>query len=181
MLEHQRTHPTQVEIDAEVISACKKYLPAVSNGAFDNPRARVVVEDGIPFMRQNRAGFDVVIVDSTDPVGPAVQLLEEPFYRDVAGSLAEDGLMVAQSSSPIFMADELARQAANMKKIFPLVRTYLGAVPSYPGTVWSYTIGSKRHDPAASRILNLTPIAWCTPRWRFLRSSQRESLNRSSR
>ena len=149
VLEHPTTEPTQVEIDGEVIDACKRYLPAVGGGAFDDPRARVIVQDGIPFMRGNPGGFDVVIVDSTDPIGPAVQLFEAAFYQDVARSLADDGLMAAQSSSPLFMAEELQRQATNMKAAFPIVRTYLGCVPTYPGALWSYTIGSKRYDPMA--------------------------------
>jgi len=151
VLEHLTTRPTQVEIDGAVIDACKKYLPSVSQGAFENPRANVVVEDGIPFIRQNPGGFDVVIVDSTDPIGPAAQLFEAPFYQDVARSLAEDGLMVAQSSSPLFMEDELRSQVANVRQAFPIVRTYLGCVPTYPGSLWSYTIGSKLHDPLAVR------------------------------
>lgn len=146
-LQHRTTEPTQVEIDGEVINSCRKYLPSVSDGAFDDPRAEVLVQDGIPFMRENPGGFDVVIVDSTDPIGPAVQLFEPPFYEDVARSLADDGLIAAQSSSPLFMADDLRRQVANMRAVFPIVRTYLGFVPTYPGTLWSYTIGSKRYDP----------------------------------
>ena len=150
VLEHQSTEATQVEIDGEVIDACKRYLPRISGGAFDDPRATVLVQDGIPFMQENPGGFDVVIVDSTDPIGPAVQLFEAPFYKDVARSLGDDGLVAAQSSSPLFMADELRRQAANMRQAFPIVRTYLGCVPTYPGTIWSYTIGSKRYDPLAA-------------------------------
>ncbi len=146
-LQHRTTEPTQVEIDGEVIDSCRKYLPSVADGAYDDPRAEVLVQDGIPFMRQNPGGFDVVIVDSTDPIGPAVQLFETPFYEDVARSLADDGLMAAQSSSPLFMADDLRRQVANMRAAFPIVRTYLGVVPTYPGSLWSYTIGSKRYDP----------------------------------
>jgi spermidine synthase len=149
VLEHRTTEPTQVEIDGEVIAACRKYLPGISDGAFDDPRAHVLVHDGIPFMRQNPGGFDVVIVDSTDPIGPAIQLFEVPFYQDVARSLAADGLMAAQSSSPLFMADDLRQQVANMRQAFPIVRTYLGIVPTYPGSLWSYTIGSKQYDPAA--------------------------------
>jgi spermidine synthase len=149
VLEHRTTEPTQVEIDGAVIAACKRHIPGISAGAFDEARARVVVQDGIPFMRQNPGGFDVVIVDSTDPIGPAVQLFEAPFYRDVAASLADDGLMVAQSSSPLFMEGELRSQVANLRQAFPIVRTYLGCVPTYPGSLWSYSIGSKRHDPLA--------------------------------
>jgi spermidine synthase len=107
----------------------------------------VIVGDGVEYMRQNPGQFDVVIIDSTDPVGPAVELFEAPFYGDVERSLAEDGLMVAQSSSPLYMREELVSQVRNMRQVFPIVRTYLGVVTGYPGALWSYTIGSKRHDP----------------------------------
>jgi spermidine synthase len=147
VLEHRATEPTQVEIDGAVIRACRQHLPALSSGAFEDPRARIIVHDGLPFMRENPGGFDVVIVDSTDPIGPAMHLFETPFYRDVASSLADDGLMVAQSSSPLFMEGELRSQVANMRDAFPIVRTYLGLVPTYPGALWSYTVGSKRYDP----------------------------------
>jgi spermidine synthase len=147
VLEYPNTAPVQVEIDAAVIESCKAHIPSVSAGAYDNPRAQVVVGDGIRYMKENQGVFDVVIVDSTDPIGPAVQLFEAPFYADVARSLADDGLLVAQSSSPIFMGDELRQQTANLRRIFPIVRTYLGLVTGYPGGLWSYTIGSKTYDP----------------------------------
>ncbi len=147
VLEYKNAEPVQVEIDAAVIEHCKTLLPAISSGAFDNPRARVIIGDGIAYMKENQGTFDVIIVDSTDPIGPAVQLFEEPFYRDVFRSLTPDGLLVAQSSSPIFMSGELRHQAANMRKVFPIVRTYIGMVTGYPGGMWSYTIGSRRHDP----------------------------------
>lgn len=147
VLEYADVEPTQVEIDGTVIEACSNHMPSISAGAFRDPRARVVIGDGIEFMHNSPGNLDVVIVDSTDPIGPAVELFEEPFYRDVSRSLAEDGLMVAQSSSPLFMAGELRNQVANLRQVFPIVRTYLGIVPGYPGSLWSYSIGSKRHDP----------------------------------
>lgn len=146
-LEHPSVRATQVEIDAAVIDACKRYIPAISAGAFDHPRAQVVIGDGIEYMRGNPGQFDVVIVDSTDPIGPAVGLFGVPFYQDAARALVDDGLLVAQSSSPIFMADELRMQVENLRAVFPIVRTYLGIVAGYPGSLWSYTIGSKRYDP----------------------------------
>ena len=149
VLEHPTAQPTQVEIDQAVIDLCTEHMPAIAKGAFANPRARVIVGDGVAFMQGNPGEFDVVIIDSTDPVGPAVQLFEAPFYRDVARSLADDGMVVAQSSSPIYMDDEMRSQVRNLREVFPIVRTYLGVVPGYPGCLWSYSIGSKRYDPLA--------------------------------
>jgi spermidine synthase len=140
---------TQVEIDEGVVDACTTYMPNLSDGAFNNPRARLIIGDGVEYMRQNPGQFDVVIIDSTDPVGPAVELFEAPFYQNVARSLADDGLMVAQSSSPLYMREELQSQVQHMRRVFPIVRTYVGIVIGYPSALWSYTVGSKRYDPLA--------------------------------
>lgn len=150
VLQHPVSEPVQVEIDGAVIQSCREHLPAISSGAYDDPRARIVIGDGIEFMRRSSGAFDVVIVDSTDPLGLAVGLFEAPFYRDVARSLADDGVAVAQSSSPLFMAGELRNQVLNLRQVFPIVRTYLGIVPGYPGSLWSFTIGSKRYDPLSA-------------------------------
>lgn len=149
VLEHPGVRPVQVEIDRTVIDVCRDHIPGISAGAYDDPRVELVVADGIEFIRRNPGQFDVVIIDSTDPIGPGAGLFEEAFYRDVAGALADDGLLAAQSSSPLFMAGELHSQVHNLRQVFPLVRTYLGPVPGYPGCLWSYTIGSKRYDPLA--------------------------------
>ncbi|MBI4212786.1 MAG: polyamine aminopropyltransferase [Chloroflexi bacterium] len=147
VLDHPQTEPIQVEIDASVIENSQKFLPSISNGAFQNPRAEVLIADGLQYVREHPGEFDVVLVDSTDPVGPAIPLFEEPFYRDVYKTLAEDGLLAAQSSSPLYMVSDLQAQVRNLRAVFPIVRTYLGLVPAYPGGLWSYTIASKRYDP----------------------------------
>jgi spermidine synthase len=150
VLQHPVAEAIQVEIDSGVVDACTTYMPGLSDGAYTNPRGKLIIGDGVEHMRQNPGQFDVVIVDSTDPVGPAVELFEAPFYENVARSLADDGLMVAQSSSPLYMANEFKMQVQNLKAVFPIVRTYLGIVPGYPGSLWSYSIGSKVHDPLAA-------------------------------
>lgn len=156
VLEHPATQPVQVEIDPAVIDQCRKYIPAISNGAFSDPRAKVVIGDGFEFIRNRPAAFDVILVDSTDPVGPAVPLFEEPFYRDVSQALTDDGLLAAQSNSPIYMASQLKAQLSNLRAVFPIVRTYIGLVPTYPGGVWSFTIASKRHDPTRLSLDDLS-------------------------
>lgn len=147
VLDHPQTKPVQVEIDASVIENSQRFLPSISNGAFQNPRAEVLIADGLQYVREHRGEFDVVLVDSTDPVGPSIPLFEEPFYRDVYETLTEDGLLAVQSSSPLYMASDLQAQVRNLRAVFPIVRTYLGLVPAYPGGLWSYTIASKRYDP----------------------------------
>ncbi len=135
-----------VEIDQRVIEVCRRHLPGIASG-FDDPRVRVTIGDGIEFVKGVRGEYDVIIVDSTDPIGPAVGLFKAEFYRDVAGALAEDGLFVAQTESPFFDAPLLGEIHRSLREIFPVVRLSLFSVPTYPGGLWTLSLGSKRHDP----------------------------------
>ncbi|PTX53675.1 spermidine synthase [Melghirimyces profundicolus] len=136
-----------VEIDPEVVKASRKYLPEVAGSGEPDPRIRFHYEDGTAFIRRRRDAYDVLVVDSSDPVGPAKVLFERPFYEDVHRSLKEDGIMVCQSESPVFHPDVLSSVHRTLKDLFPVVRTYLAAIPTYPGGVWSFTLASKKHDP----------------------------------
>ncbi len=137
-----------VEIDERVMAVAREFLPGIAAG-FADPRAIVHVGDGIEFVARHADAFDVIVVDSTDPVGPAVGLFEEPFYRSVHACLREGGLFAAQTESPFFNADLIARVHATLRGIFPLVRLLLGVVPTYPGGCWSVTVASKGPDPAS--------------------------------
>ena len=86
---------TMVEIDGSVVEMCREYLPSLSDGAFDDPRAEVVIADGVRYVRETDRRFDVIIVDSTDPVGPAVPLFSDDFYRDCRAALTDDGIVDA--------------------------------------------------------------------------------------
>ena len=135
-----------VEIDGEVIDSSRKFLPEIA-GALDDPRVEVHVADGIAFLRDSADEFDVIMVDSTEPVGPAIGLFSQNFYASVFKALKEDGIMVAQSESPYYNQDILLRAFTGMKAVFPITMTYLAAVPTYPSGLWSFTIASKKHDP----------------------------------
>ena len=139
---------TLVEIDERVIAASRKYLPELACG-FDAPNAEVVVGDGIKYVAENKNAFDLIIVDSTDPVGPAVGLFSLEFYRSVHEALREDGIFVAQTESPYFMADLISRIYKDIAGIYPVTRTYWACIPTYPGSMWSFTLGSKKYDPLA--------------------------------
>ncbi|MEW6541854.1 MAG: polyamine aminopropyltransferase [Bacillota bacterium] len=138
---------TLVEIDERVIAAAKKYLPELACG-FDSPKAEVVIGDGIKYVAEHKNTFDLVIVDSTDPIGPAVGLFSPEFYRSIHDALRDEGLFVAQTESPYFNTDLILRIYRDIAGIFPLARTYWACIPTYPGAMWSFTIGSKKHDPA---------------------------------
>ena len=125
---------TQVEIDPAVIELSRHWLPTLSDGAFDDPRARVVIADGARFAAESRDRFDVAIVDSTDPQGPGAVLFTAPFYQDVRRLLNPGGIMVSQCGNPAIRPDELVEtQAAQAAAGFALVDYYLTVVPTYIG------------------------------------------------
>ncbi len=132
-----------VEIDEKVVRACKEHLPAVS-GNLSDPRVRFVYDDGVKFVQGKESVYDVIMIDSSDPVGPAEALFSPEFYANVHRALKADGLMVCQSQSPIFHLDILKRTYRNIRELFPHVLVYTAVVPTYPGGLWSFTIGSKR-------------------------------------
>lgn len=144
-------HPTVreavlAEIDEAVIEAARRYLPSISSG-LDDPRARIAVGDGIAHVASSPDTYDVIIVDSTDPIGPAVGLFSEEFYRSAHQALRDGGLFVAQTESPFYNADLVRRVQQALRNVFPWSGMYWGAVPEYPGGFWTMSIGSKGGDP----------------------------------
>ncbi|AYO30655.1 polyamine aminopropyltransferase [Biomaibacter acetigenes] len=144
-------HPVKkvhlVEIDEQVIEASKKFFPSLSLG-FSDPRTSIFCEDGIEFVKNNK-GYDVIIIDSTDPLGPAVGLFSREFYKDVFSALNNDGIMVAQTESPFFYGDFLKRVYGDISSIFRFTNIYTAVIPTYPGAFWTFTMGSKSIDPTA--------------------------------
>ncbi|MBX5466038.1 MAG: polyamine aminopropyltransferase [Firmicutes bacterium] len=136
-----------VEIDERVVEVAQRFFPEIAVGLTDD-RTRLHFTDGIAWAREAR-DFDVILVDSTDPVGPAQGLFTPDFYRTLYEALAPDGIMVAQSESP-FLQPELLRQIVQgVRQHFPITRVYLATIPTYPSGLWSFTWGSKRQDPEA--------------------------------
>jgi spermidine synthase len=139
---------TLCEIDPLVVSACREYFPAISAGLADQ-RVQVINEDGAAYIAQFEGEFDLVIVDSTDPVGPGTVLFEVPFYQAVRKSLTSDGAAVFQTESPLFMEANFLLAVGNLKRAFGAgqVRPYLATIPCYPGGLWSFSFCSERRDP----------------------------------
>ena len=134
-----------VEIDERVVAASKKYLPSISS-AFGDTRVNLYFQDGIEFVK--KAGkYDLVIVDSSDPVGPAQQLFTREFYSNIYNCLNDDGMIVVQSESPVFYQEVFRSVYQNIKAVFPRTMVYLAYVPTYVSGPWSFTIGSKVYDP----------------------------------
>jgi spermidine synthase len=139
---------TLIDIDREVIEASKKYLPAASC-MFGDARADVRCMDALDYIRTTGDRFDVAIVDSTDPVEFAAGLFQSPFYADIKKILNPGGLMTELTESP-FSDTALMKQAMEqMRTVFPIVKMYWGAVPTYPSGMWTYGAASLSPDPAA--------------------------------
>jgi len=123
-----------VEIDGEVIRLAKEHLPGIAGDAWNDPRAEVLVADGIDYVRRAEAGsFDVVIVDSTDPIGVGEVLFTDEFYANAARLLSDRGLIVNQCGVPAMQAEELAETSVRRGKFFADIWAYVAAVPTYVG------------------------------------------------
>lgn len=146
VLKHPVKEAHLVDIDEKVIEASKNFFPEL-NVSFKDPRAKVLCEDGIAYVKRFKNYYDVIIVDSTDPVGPAVGLFRSDFYRDIFNALTEKGIFVAQTESPFFY-EGLIKEVYNcVSEIFPNTALYTAVVPTYPGALWTFVMGSKQVDP----------------------------------
>lgn len=123
-----------VEIDGQVIRLCREYMPAISGDAWRDPRAEVIVGDGIAHVREApAASYDVIIVDSTDPIGVGEVLFTDAFYANCARILTPRGLVVNQCGVPFMQGDELRETSLRRRKVFADVHAYVAAVPTYVG------------------------------------------------
>ena len=139
------------EIDGEVIRLSKEFLPGIGGDAWTNPRGQVIVGDGIDYVKKAPTGsFDVIIVDSTDPIGVGEVLFTDAFYENAARILRDDGLIVNQCGVPFMQADELYETSVRRKKFFPFVSAYVAAVPTYVGGYM--TLGWAGKNPAQTEV-----------------------------
>ncbi|MFQ5783528.1 MAG: polyamine aminopropyltransferase [Alphaproteobacteria bacterium] len=152
-IEEAFKHPvdsvTMVEIDPQVIELCRAHLPSICGAAFDDPRLDLVIGDGVAFVAETERRFDVILVDSTEPVGPGVVLFETPFYADCRRRLAPGGVLVTQNAVP-FLQPAVARDACRrLKRLFADVTLYLAPVPAFIGGYMAYAWASD--DPEIRR------------------------------
>lgn len=152
MAEEVLKHPSvrQVvlaELDAAVIDIAREWLGSIHKGAFADPRLEVRIADGKTIVEASLAEWDLIILDLTDPLGPAQALYCADFYQSCRRALKPGGLMSLHLQSPIHRPQAMAAIVASLKTAFPLVRPALGYVPLY-GTLWAFGIASDgRHDP----------------------------------
>ena len=137
----------QVEIDNAVIEMSKKYLPTHSNGAFDNDsRAEIIIDDGIRYVKTASEKFDVIISDSTDPLGPGEVLFTESFYAHCQRCLTPGGVLVTQNGVAFMQTDEVKTTADRLSKLFKDWHFYSAAVPTYIGGIMAFAWASDNPD-----------------------------------
>ena len=142
-----------VEIDPSVIELSKEYFPKVSNGAFDDPRLQIVIQDASQYVKSTEESFDIIICDSTDPVGPGAVLFTSEFYGDCKGLLNKDGIFVNQNGVPFLQKDELALTYQNRSPHFKHVGFYVAPVPTYVGGFMAFGWASDRDYQVSEKVL----------------------------
>ena len=145
---------TMLEIDPAVIEMSKHYFPNHSNGAFNDPRLNLIIQDAALFVSEDKDLYDVIIVDSTDPEGPAAVLFSEEFYKNCANRLAPGGILVNQNGVPFLQPGELTTTYKRLSHIFNDVSFYTAAVPTYAGGLmtlgWASNNSDLRNVPLAT-------------------------------
>lgn len=134
----QIEHVTQVEIDRQVIDMCCTYLPNHSRGAFNDPRVQIVIDDGLNFVQTTETKFDVIISDSTDPIGPGEALFKENFYTQCKRCLNPGGILVTQNGVPFMQLVEIKTTSRRLSRVFDDWHFYTAAVPTYVGGIMAF-------------------------------------------
>ncbi|MGF1528423.1 MAG: polyamine aminopropyltransferase [Candidatus Competibacterales bacterium] len=140
----------QVEIDRAVVDMCRQYLPHHSNGAFDDPRLELVIDDGLAFVNRTDEQFDVIISDSTDPIGPGEVLFSRDFYAACRARLAAKGVLVTQNGVAFMQTPEVATTAERLGPLFGDWHFYAAAVPTYVGGIMTFAWASD--DPTLRQV-----------------------------
>lgn len=150
-------HIDLVEIDEEVVKACRVFLPQTACGFMDS-RVHIHYDDGLKYVRKYDDEYDLILVDSTDPFGPGEGLFTKEFYGNCNKALKSDGIMVNQHESPFYPDDAVAMQRAHKRIVesFPISKVYQAHIPTYPSGHWLFGFASKKYHP----IVNQDVARW---------------------
>ena len=142
-----------VEIDKTVVDASKLHLPGV--GDFENPKLNVLYEDGIAFIKSVKDPYDVIIIDGSDPVGPAEGLFTKDFYAYCKDALSDDGIISTQTESPWVESyyPSMKKVFNALDELFPVAKMYLSFIPLYPAGMWSMGLASKGGSPLDDEVI----------------------------
>lgn len=133
---------TLVEIDRMVIELCQTHMPGLASRLSQDSRVRVAPDDASKIIREAR-NMDVILVDSSDPVGPSEALFQPEFFQELHTALSDDGITCLQAGSPFLGPEQVVKMALDLKKFFPVVHLLTIPVPSYPGGTWCLALSSK--------------------------------------
>ena len=142
----QAAQVTLVEIDGQLLDICREQLPNHHQGAFEDPRTRILIQDGIRFVKETSEKFEVIISDATDPVGPGKALFTADFYAGCRRCLAPGGVLVTQNGVAFFQLDEVTGTARSLSGLFEDWGFYTAAVPTYVGGIMAF--GWASDDPS---------------------------------
>ena len=145
-----------------MIEVCQRYFSQL--GRWDDPRLTVLIEDACQYISSTSEVFDVIIMDSTDPLphGVAEPLFSPEFFEQAFHHLSPQGIMVSQMEPPFFDVDRVKKLWEGFN-VFPIVKLYWGLVPTYPGGIWSYVIASKSQDPRQQERVLIFPLVIIHP------------------
>jgi spermidine synthase len=127
-----------VEIDQQVIDACRAHLPSLSDGAFADPRTKIVVDEGSAYLRRTSDMFDVILIDSPDPVGPGQSLFSKKFLSACRARLRPGGILAAQGGVSFMQTAQIRRTVSRLRELFRDVSAYTAAVPTYYGGAMAF-------------------------------------------
>lgn len=137
-----------VEIDNEVIDVCREFFPQVCC-SLNDPRVKIIIEDGVKYLqKKHREGilYDLIIVDSTDPIGLAEELYGSEFFELISSSLTEEGIFMSQTGNPFFDEFGISGNYQKLKSTFPIADVLTAPIFIYPGVFWTFGFASKRWD-----------------------------------
>ncbi len=155
VLKHDVDKVILAELDPEVIELSKQYLPSICGGAFDDPRAEVMIGDGARFVAETDQRFDLIIVDSTDPIGPGEVLFQAPFYRGCHRALADGGVVITQNGVTFVQPEEVTGTHRAFRDIFDHHGFYMACVPMYAGGSMAFGWGGKGRDLPATGLATI--------------------------
>jgi spermidine synthase len=138
-----------VELDGKVVDIAKEHFAAIHRGVFDNPRLKLLIEDGLKYLSETKEKFDHIALDLPDPIGPATALYEEAFFRDCKRALAPGGILTLHMGSPWSRPERVKLLYARLAKMFKIARPYTMFIPLY-GCLWSMCACSDSTDVAAT-------------------------------
>ncbi len=140
---------TLVEIDEEVVEVSKKFIPQTAK-SFETDKLTLVFEDGARFVKETEKKFDVIIVDSPDPIAPADTLFKEEFFKDAKNCLKDGGIFVAQTESPFYHKKIVQEVYLVLKSLFKITKMFCAWVPTYPSALWSFSFCSDKLHPISN-------------------------------